>query len=130
MVGLAHDFRRAVNTAVKIVARGVDEKTILRELRRRLNKAYGDSAYKTAKMVYEGCIANNGAPLRIRIKKPFIISEGESSRYENRNVRLETTSMVKIKYPYNGSWLTFGVCFGRETSHRYPKNKAKAIMLK
>ena len=42
LVRLAHDFRRAVQIATRIIAKGVGANDILRELRSMLNKAYGD----------------------------------------------------------------------------------------
>ncbi len=114
LVRLAHDFRKAVLYAIRMIANGVNANTILRELRSMLNKAYGDSAYKVAKALVEGCRYNGGNPRHIKVKKLFIVSEGEASRSGNRNVRFESTSIVKVKYPYDKSWLTFKVCFGEK----------------
>jgi IS605 OrfB family transposase len=111
---LAHDFKRAVLMATRMVAKGVREAEILRELRKRLNKAYADSAFKTAKAIVEGCSFNGGNPLHIEVRKLFIVSEGEASRLGNRNVRFEGTDVVKVKYPYDGSWLSLKAEFGEE----------------
>jgi predicted transposase len=73
---LAHDFKRAVLMATRMVAKGVREAEVLRELRKRLNKAYADSAFKTAKAIVEGCSFNGGNPLHIEVRKLFIVSEG------------------------------------------------------
>jgi IS605 OrfB family transposase len=97
-----------------MIARGLEENSVLRELRRVLNKAYADSAYKVAKAMVRGCVFNGGNPLNIEVKKLFIISEGESSRLGNRNVRLEDTCLVKVKYPYDGSWITLRAEFGEK----------------
>jgi predicted transposase len=56
LVRLAWDFRRATQVATRMIARGLEENSVLRELRRMLNKAYADSAYKAAKAMVEGCI--------------------------------------------------------------------------
>lgn len=114
---LAHGFRRAVLYATRMLVKKIDANDILRELRRDLNKAYGDSAFKVARALVEACIFNGGDPGDIEVKRLFIASEGESSRYGNRNVRLESTDMVKIKYPYDGSWLLFKSEFGRKYLH-------------
>jgi len=114
LVRLAWDFRRAVQVATRMIARGLEENSVLRELRRVLNKAYADSAYKAAKAMVEGCVFNGGNPLNMEVKKSFIVSEGESSRLGNRNVRLEDTCLVKVKYPYNGSWITLQAEFGEK----------------
>jgi len=114
LVRLAWDFRRAVQVATRMIARGLEENSVLRELRRVLNKAYADSAYKAAKAMVEGCVFNDGNPLNIEVKKPFIVSEGESSRLGNRNVRLEDTCLVKVKHPYDGSWITLQAEFGEK----------------
>ncbi|MEM4665264.1 MAG: hypothetical protein QW271_05920 [Sulfolobales archaeon] len=45
-----------------------------------LNKAYGDSVFKLAKILVESARASNGNPLKIEIRKLFIVSEGEASR--------------------------------------------------
>ena len=111
---LARDFRRAVVYATRMIAKRLDRSEVLRELRGMLNKAYGDSAYKVAKALVEGAKFNDGDPRCIEVKRLFIVSEGEASRLGNRNVRLESTDTVKIKYPYDGSWLTFRACFGEE----------------
>jgi predicted transposase len=111
---LAHDFRRAVLMATRMVAKGVREVEVLRELRERLNKAYADSAFKAAKAIVEGCSFNGGNPLHIEVRKLFIVSEGEASRLGNRNVRFEGTDVVKVKYPYDGSWLSLRAEFGEE----------------
>jgi predicted transposase len=114
LVRLARDFRRAVQVATRMIARGLEENSVLRELRRVLNKAYADSAYKVAKAMVRGCVFNGGNPLNIEVKKLFIISEGESSRLGNRNVRLEDTHIVKVKYPYDGSWIALRAEFGEK----------------
>ena len=114
LVRLAHDFRRAVLYATRMITSNMNTNAILKELRNMLNKAYGDSAYKTAKTLVEGCKHNGGNPRHIRVKKLFIVSEGEASRFGNRNIRFESTSMVKVKYPYDGSWLIFKACFGEK----------------
>jgi len=49
---------------------------VLRELRFMLNKAYGDSAYKLAKAIVEGCRFNGGNSRHIKVKRLFIASEG------------------------------------------------------
>ena len=114
LVRLAHDFRRAVLYATRMIANNMNTNAILKELRSMLNKAYGDSAYKTAKALVEGCRQNGSNPRRIRVRKLFIVSEGEASRFGNRNIRFESTSMVKIRYPYDRSWLAFKACFGEK----------------
>ncbi len=114
LVRLAHDFRRAVLYATRMITNNINTNAILKELRSMLNKAYGDSAYKTAKTLVEGCRHNGGNPRHIRVKKLFIVSEGEASRFGNRNIRFESTSMVKVKHPYDGSWLIFKACFGEK----------------
>jgi predicted transposase len=107
---LARSFRKAVSIATRMIAKGVDTNSILRELRRMLNKAYADSAYKIAKAIVEGSLSTGGDPLHIEVKKLFIISEGESSRFGNRNVRFESTALVKVKY--GGSWIHLRAEFG------------------
>ena len=114
LVRLAWGFRRAVQVATRMIAKGLDANSVLRELRRALNKAYADSAYKVAKAIVEGCVFNGCNPRSIEVEKPFIVSEGESSRLGNRNVRLEDTSLVKVKYPYDGSWITLRAGFGEK----------------
>ncbi len=112
LVRLAHDFRRAVLYATRMIAKGVNTNTVLKELRAMLNKAYGDSAYKVAKAFVKGCVFNGGDPRHIKLRKPFIVSEGEASRYGNRNVRFESIKTVKVKYPHDSSWLAFRASFG------------------
>jgi len=112
LVRLAHDFRKAVIYATRMIAKGMKTNDILRELRAMLNKAYGGSAYKVAKSLVEGAKFNGGNPRHVRVKKLFIISEGEASRFGNRNVRFNNISTIRIRYPHNNSWLTFKVCFG------------------
>ncbi len=112
LVRLAYEFRRAVLYATRMIANDMDSKEILRKLRRILNKAYGDSAYKLAKTLVEGCRYSGSNPRHIKIRKLFVISEGEAARFGNRNVRLESTDTVKVKYPYDSSWLIFRARFG------------------
>ena len=114
LVRLAYDFRKAVVYATRMIVKGMKVNDVLRKLRGMLNKAYGDSAYKLAKTLVEGCRFNGSDPRHIRVRRLFIISEGEALRLGNRNVRLESTSTVKVKYPYDGSWLVFRVQFGEE----------------
>lgn len=103
LIRLAHEFRKAVLYATRMIGEGVDERKILRKLRGILNKAYGDSAYKVAKAIVEGCKFSKSNPRHIKIKKPFIVSEGEASRKGNRNVRF-CGEHVLIKYPFDGSY--------------------------
>ena len=112
LVKLAHEFRKAVTYATRMIAKGIDSKVVLRELRSMLNKAYGDSAFKLAKAVVESARANNGNPLKIEIRRLFIVSEGEAGKQGNRNVRLDDSSKVRIRYPYDKSWLSFRARFG------------------
>ena len=114
LVRLAYDFRRAVLYATRMIGKDMKTNDILKELRNMLNKAYGDSAYKVAKAIVEGCRFNGGEPRHIKIKRLFIVSEGEASRFGNRNVRLETTDIVKVRYPYDKSWIILRTCFGRK----------------
>jgi len=113
LVRLAYDFRRAVLYATRMIANGMGANAILRELRRLLNKAYGDSAYNVAKAVVEGCKFSEGNPRHVKIRRLFIVSEGEASRFGNRNIRFESANVVKIKYPYDGSWITCRAHFGK-----------------
>ncbi len=114
LVRLAHDFKKAALYATRMIARGECTNIILRELRRMLNKAYGDSAYKVAKTAVKGCKFNGGNPYHIKVRKLFIVSEGEASRHGNRNIRLESTSTAKVKYPYDGSWIVLKTRFGEK----------------
>jgi len=109
---LAWNFRKAVLIATRMIAKGIDTNSILRELRRMLNKAYADSAYKIAKAIVGGSLSTGEDPLHIEVKKLFIISEGESSRFGNRNVRFESTALVKVKY--GGSWIHLRAEFGEK----------------
>ncbi|OYT47309.1 MAG: transposase, partial [Desulfurococcales archaeon ex4484_42] len=90
-----------------MISKGMKANEFLKELRGMLNKGYGDSACKVAESIVEGCKFNGGNPQHIKVKKLFIASEGETSRFGNRNVRLEATDRVKIKYPYDRTWLFF-----------------------
>ncbi|MEM1749767.1 MAG: hypothetical protein QXV30_01755 [Desulfurococcaceae archaeon] len=112
LVKLAHEFRKAATYATRMIAKGIDPNTVLRELRSMLNKAYGDSAFKLAKAIVESARSNNGNPLKIEIRRLFIVSEGEAGRLGNRNVRLDDSSTVRIRYPYERSWLSFRARFG------------------
>lgn len=112
LVRLAYEFRKAVTYAARMVVRGVNVNEALKELRGMLNKAYGDSAYKVARAIVKGCRLNGGDPRHIKVRGLFIVSEGEASRSGNRNVRVEATDVVRIKYPFDGSWLTFKARFG------------------
>lgn len=113
LVRLSYDFRKAVLYATRMISKGIKANEFLKELRGMLNKGYGDSAYKVAKSIVEGCRFNGGNPQHIKVEKLFIASEGETSRIGNRNVRLEATDRVKIKYPYDRTWLFFKVQFGK-----------------
>jgi len=114
LVRLAWDFKNAVRITTRMIAKGVDKNSILRELRGMLNKAYADSAYKVARAIVEGCLFNDCNPLHIEVRRPFIVSEGESSRLGNRNVRLEDTGLVRVRYPYDGSWIILRAEFGQK----------------
>ena len=112
LIRLAHDFKKAVIYAARMIAKGVKTNNILGELRAILNKAYGDSAYKIAKTIVGGCKFNNGNTLHIKIRKLFIVSVGEASRFGNRNVRFESTNLVRVRYPYDSSWILLKAYFG------------------
>jgi len=114
LVRLAYDFRKAVLYATRMINKGMKTNEILKELRGMLNKAYGDSAYKVAKTMVKGCKFNGGNPQYIKIRKLFIVSEGEAVKFGNRNVRLGTTDRVKIRYPYDRTWLFFKAQFGKD----------------
>lgn len=111
---LAHDFRRSVLYATRMIGKGMEANEVLKVLRKMLNKAYGDSAYKVAKAIVEGCKFNGGNPRHVKVKRLFIVSEGEASRFGNRNVRLESTGMVKVRYLYDGSWILCSARFGEK----------------
>ena len=111
---LAWSFKGAVQVATQMIAEGVDSSDVLKELRKMLNKAYADSAFKIAKAIVRGCVASGGDPLHVEVRKLFIVSGGESSRLGNRNVRLEDINLVKVKYPYDGSWIQLRAKFGEK----------------
>ena len=114
LVRLAHEFRKAVVYATRMIAKGLDSNAVLGELRLMLNKAYGNSAFKLARTLIEGARAKGEDPLRIEVERLFIVSEGEASRQGNGNVRLGDPGTVRIRYPYDGSWLSFRSRFGEE----------------
>jgi len=114
LVRLAHDFKRTVLYATRMIAKGMKTNDILKELRNMLNKAYADAAYKSAKAIVKGCKFNGGTPSHIKVRKLFILSDGEASKSGNRNIRLESTNLVRIRYPHDHSWILLKVYFGKE----------------
>ncbi|MCD6488922.1 MAG: IS200/IS605 family accessory protein TnpB-related protein [Desulfurococcales archaeon] len=73
---------------------------------------YADTIYKLAKLIVEGARRNNSKPLKIKLRKLFIVSRDFSSNKGNRNIRLLSTNKLQVNIPWKG-WMTFRVLFGK-----------------
>ncbi len=112
LVLLAYRFRKALTKAIKMYAKGLDKNIIVKEITRELNLGYADTIYKLAKLIVEGAKSNGSNPLKIRIKKLFVASRGFSANRGNRNIRLLSTSELRVNIPWKG-WIKFRVLFGK-----------------
>ena len=113
LVLLAYRFRKSLIKAVKMYAKGLDRNTVVKEITRELNLGYADTIYKLAKLIVKGARRNNSNPLKIRIRRLFIISRGFASNKGNRNIRLLSTNELQVNIPRKG-WIRFKVVFGEQ----------------
>jgi len=113
LVLLAYRFRKSLIKAVKMYAKGLDKNTIVKEITKVLNLGYADTIYKLAKLIVKGARRNNSNPLKIRIRRLFIISRGFASNKGNRNIRLLSTNELQVNIPRKG-WVKFKVVFGKQ----------------
>ena len=109
---LCYLFRKNLQKAVKMYAKGLSKNIIVKTVTREMNLGYADTVYKLAKFIVEGCKTDGGDPLKIRIKRMFLASRGFSSNKGNRNIRLVSTREVLVR-TLNKKWLKLGVKFGR-----------------
>jgi len=110
---LCYLFRKNLQKAIKMYANGLDKNTIVKTITKEMNLGYADTIYKFAKFIVKGCRANGGNPLRIRIKRMFLVSRGFSSNKGNRNIRLVSTREVLVR-TLDKRWLKLGVKFGKK----------------
>ena len=111
LVLLAYRFRKALSKAIKMYAKGLDKNTIVKEVTKELNLGYADTIYKLTKLIVEGARLNGSNPLKVRIRKLFIVSRGFLANKGNRNIRLLSTSELHVNIPWRG-WVKFRVLFG------------------
>jgi len=104
---LARAFSKTVKAMLKYVKQDIDHKTATKGLYNILpNYIYLESAYKQAKLVWEGLRETGGEIAHVR--KFWIASRGNRFDRGNRNIRLipqENHFDVLIKYPWDGSWI-------------------------
>lgn len=113
LVLLAYRFRKALNKAVKMYAKGVGKNIIVKEVTKELNLGYADTIYKLAKLIVKGARYNNSNPLKVRIRKLFIASRGFTANKGNRNIRLLSSDELQVNVPWKG-WVKFRVMFGKQ----------------
>jgi len=110
---LCYLFKKNLQKAVKMYARGIRRDIIIKVVTKELNLGYADTIYKLARFIVEGCMFNNGEPFKIRIRKVFLASRGFSSNKGNRNIRLISTSEVLVRTP-DRKWIKLYVKFGKK----------------
>ncbi len=84
LVYLAYRFRKAVQKAVRMIAKGLDRDYVVKVITEELNQGYAKSAVDIAKLIIESAKWNNSNPLKIKVKKLFIASKGGSCLRETR----------------------------------------------
>ena len=104
-------FRDAVEFAHNLLKKGLSKNQIVKLVTSRVlnNKWYSMSAYVRAKLYEEQQF--------LKLRKPQLYSVGSSDEGGNRNIKLVSSSIVKIKIPSaNGRhrWISCKVGFGRK----------------
>jgi len=120
LVYLAYNFRKEVIKALKMLAKGLDKKYVTKVITEDLNQGYAKSAIDIAKLIIKGVDYHSSNPFKIKIKKLFIASKGNSIYKGNRNIRLVDTNKLLVSYHLNGklgryhNWIECEVRFGEK----------------
>ncbi|HEW93736.1 MAG TPA: hypothetical protein ENF47_03440 [Thermoprotei archaeon] len=120
LVLLAYRFRKAVVKATRMLAKGLSKEYVEKVITDDLNQGYAKSVVDTAKLMVKGAEYNGGNPLRIKVRKLFIASKGNSTFEGNQNIRLLSSDKLLVSYHLNGKsgrhgdWIECDVRFGEE----------------
>jgi len=111
---LARAYSKAVRAMLKYVKQNTNHKTATKKLYDIIpNYMYLETAYKQAKLIWEGLKANKGEIAHIR--RFWIASRGERLQKGNRNIKLTPYAdffLVKIRYPWDRTWVSAKAYFG------------------
>jgi len=111
---LARAYSKAVKAMLKYVKQNTNHKTATKKLYDIIpNYMYLETAYKQAKLIWEGLRANEGEIAHIR--RLWIASRGERLQKGNRNIKLIPYAdffLVKIRYPWDRTWIYAKAYFG------------------
>jgi len=105
------NFKDAVEYAHSLMRKGLKRNKIERILTSRIlkNKWYSVSAFKKAKLYRD-------KPY-LKLRRPQLFSVGSENENGNRNIRFDSTNMVRIKIPSTTGrhrWITAKAQFGKE----------------
>ncbi len=120
LVYLAYRFRKAVVKATRMLAKGLSKDYVEKVITEDLNQGYAKSVVDTAKLMVKGAEYNGSNPLKIKVKKLFIASKGNSTFKGNRNIRLLSSNKLLVSYHLNGrsgrhsDWIECEARFGEE----------------
>jgi len=120
LVYLAYKFRKAIAKATRMLAKGLSKEYVEKVITDDLNQGYAKSVVDIAKLMVKSAEYNGSNPLKIKVKKLFIISKGEKLFKGNQNIRLVDTNKLLVSYHLNGrsgrhsEWIECEARFGEE----------------
>jgi len=120
LVYLAYRFRKAVVKATRMLAKGLSKDYVEKVITEDLNQGYAKSVVDIAKLMVKGAEYHDSNPLKIKVKKLFIASKGNSIFKGNRNIRLVSSDKLSVSYHLNGrsgihsEWIECEARFGEE----------------
>ncbi|NON62078.1 hypothetical protein [Acidianus sp. RZ1] len=115
----ARDYRNTAKEGIRLAFQGVSISQATKILQKTLpNYVYTETAYKNSTAIVEAIkFHENGLRLHAEINKLWVASRGNKYDKGNRNIKLEVKDdyvEVRIKYPYDGSWIVGKAYFGKE----------------
>jgi len=120
LVYLAYRFRKAVVKATRMLTKGLSKDYVEKVITEDLNQGYAKSVVDTAKLMVKGAEYHGSNPLKIKVKKLFIASKGNSIYKGNRNIRLLSSNKLLVSYNFSkkpglhNNWIECEARFGEE----------------
>jgi len=120
LVYLAYRFRKAVVKATRMLTKGLSKEYVTKVITEDLNQGYAKSVVDIAKLLIKSAEYHGSNPLKIKVKKLFIVSKGEAFIKGNQNIRLVSSDKLLISYHLNGrhgrhdDWIECEARFGEE----------------
>ena len=113
------NYLPSVQEVVKL-AKGLSKEYVEKVITENLNQGYAKSAVDIAKLMVKGAEYNGSNPLKIKVRKLFIASKGNSVFKGNQNIILLSSDKLLVSYNFSkkprrhNNWIQCEARFGGE----------------